>query len=74
MKGICVKNEIQPLKRVLLHRPGKELLKLTPKRLGELLFDDIPFLRVAQREHDAFAAILRLAVSAQVVLQITYTS
>ena len=59
MKGICVKNEIRPLKRVLLHRPGKELLKLTPKRLGELLFDDIPFLKVAQREHDAFAAILR---------------
>ena len=37
MKGICVRNEIQPLKKVLLHRPGRELLKLTPKRLGELL-------------------------------------
>ena len=59
MKGICVKSEIAPLKKVLLHRPGKELLKLTPKRLGELLFDDIPFLKVAQREHDAFAEILR---------------
>ena len=59
MKGICVRNEIQPLKKVLLHRPGRELLKLTPKRLGELLFDDIPFLKVAQREHDAFAALLR---------------
>ena len=59
MKGICVKSEIAPLKKVLLHRPGEELLKLTPKRLGELLFDDIPFLKVAQREHDAFAAILR---------------
>ena len=59
MKGICVKSEIAPLKKVLLHRPGEELLKLTPKRLGELLLDDIPFLKVAQREHDAFAAILR---------------
>ena len=59
MKGICVKSEIAPLKKVLLHRPGEELLKLTPKRLPELLFDDIPFLRVAQAEHDAFAAILR---------------
>ena len=59
MKGICVRNEIQPLKKVLLHRPGRELLKLTPKRLGELLFDDIPFLKVAQREHDAFAGLLR---------------
>ena len=59
MKAIYVKSEIKPLKKVLLHRPGKELLKLTPKRLPELLFDDIPFLKVAQREHDAFAAILR---------------
>ena len=59
MKSICVKSEIQPLKKVLLHRPGEELLKLTPKRLPELLFDDIPFLRVAQKEHDAFASILR---------------
>ena len=59
MKGICVRSEINPLKKVLLHRPGKELLNLTPDTLGELLFDDIPFLRVAQEEHDAFAQILR---------------
>ena len=59
MKGICVKSEIQPLKKVLLHRPGRELLNLTPDRLPELLFDDIPFLKVAQQEHDAFAQILR---------------
>ena len=59
MNSIHVKSEIAPLRKVLLHRPGRELLKLTPKRLDELLFDDIPFLKVAQREHDAFAAILR---------------
>ena len=59
MKGICVRSEINPLKKVLLHRPGRELLNLTPDTLGELLFDDIPFLRVAQEEHDAFAQCLR---------------
>ena len=59
MKGICVRSEIKPLKKVLLHRPGRELLNLTPDRLPELLFDDIPFLKVAQQEHDAFAQILR---------------
>ncbi len=59
MKGICVRSEIRPLKKVLLHRPGRELLNLTPDRLPELLFDDIPFLKVAQQEHDAFAQILR---------------
>ena len=57
--GVNVKSEIQPLKRVLLHRPGRELLNLTPGTLDELLFDDIPFLRVAQAEHDAFAQALR---------------
>ena len=59
MKGINVKSEIKTLKKVLLHRPGKELLNLTPDTLGELLFDDIPFLKVAQEEHDAFAKILK---------------
>ncbi|MCI5839802.1 MAG: arginine deiminase [Peptoniphilaceae bacterium] len=59
MKPINVKNEISPLKKVLLHRPGNELLNLTPQRLKELLFDDIPFLKLAQKEHDIFADILR---------------
>ena len=59
MRAINVTSEIKPLKKVLLHRPGKELLNLTPERLEELLFDDIPFLKVAQEEHDAFAKILR---------------
>ena len=44
---------------MLLHRPGKELLNLTPNTLEELLFDDIPFLKVAQEEHDGFAQALR---------------
>lgn len=57
--AINVKSEIKPLKKVLLHRPGKELLNLTPGTLERLLFDDIPFLKVAQQEHDAFAQILR---------------
>lgn len=59
MKGIHVTSEIKPLKKVLLHRPGRELLNLTPDTLQELLFDDIPFLKVAQEEHDAFAKVLR---------------
>ena len=59
MSGVNVKSEIKPLKKVLLHRPGRELLNLTPNTLEELLFDDIPFLKVAQEEHDAFAQALR---------------
>ena len=59
MKKINVTSEIKPLKKVLLHRPGNELLNLTPDTLQELLFDDIPYLPVAQREHDEFARVLR---------------
>lgn len=58
MQAVTVTSEIGTLKRVMLHRPGNELLHLTPGTLDELLFDDIPFLKAAQAEHDAFAKIL----------------
>ena len=59
MKPINVKSEIKPLKKVLLHRPGNEYLNLTPSTLQRLLFDDIPYLKDAQAEHDQFADALR---------------
>lgn len=59
MKKINVNNEIKPLKKVLLHRPGEELLNLTPNALDELLFDDIPDLEKAIEEHDNFAKIFK---------------
>ncbi len=59
MKSIHVKSEIGTLKKVLLHRPGEEIENLTPDLLERLLFDDIPYLRVAREEHDRFAEILR---------------
>ena len=64
--AIHVFSEIQPLKKVLLHRPGKELEHLVPDTLERLLFDDIPFLAGAQKEHDYFADVLR-ANGAEVV-------
>lgn len=59
MRKINVTSEIKPLKKVLLHRPGNELLNLTPDTLSELLFDDIPYLPIAQKEHDEFARVLK---------------
>jgi arginine deiminase len=59
MGNIHVTSEIGKLKKVLLHRPGNELLNLTPDTLESLLFDDIPFLPDAKKEHDAFAKVLR---------------
>lgn len=56
---IHVFSEIGKLKKVMLHRPGKEIENLMPDYLERLLFDDIPFLEDAQKEHDAFAQALR---------------
>ncbi|MBR3176166.1 arginine deiminase [Candidatus Saccharibacteria bacterium] len=57
--SICNFSEIKPLKKVLMHRPGDEFLNLTPNTLERLLFDDIPYLKIAQQEHDAYANALR---------------
>ena len=57
--GIHNYSEIGKLNKVLLHRPGLELEALTPSTIERLLFDDIPFLKVAQQEHDRFAEVLR---------------
>lgn len=56
---IHVTSEIGSLRKVLLHRPGRELENLVPEELGRLLFDDIPYLQIAQKEHDNFAKLLR---------------
>jgi arginine deiminase len=56
---INVTSEIGQLRKVLLHRPGEEVENLIPEYLGRLLFDDIPYLKVARQEHDTFANILR---------------
>ncbi len=52
-------SEVGRLRTVLLHRPGPELKRLTPRNNDSLLFDGIPWVGRAQDEHDAFAAALR---------------
>lgn len=54
-----ITSEIGELKTVLLHRPGEEVENLTPEFLQRLLFDDIPYLPIIQKEHDYFASALR---------------
>jgi arginine deiminase len=58
-KVLNVTSEIGQLKSVLLHRPGQEIENLTPALLERLLFDDIPYLKIAREEHDYFAQELR---------------
>ena len=57
--GLHNTSEIGKLRQVMLHRPGRELENLMPEYLERLLFDDIPYLKAAQEEHDAFADCLR---------------
>jgi arginine deiminase len=54
-----VDSEVGRLGTVMLHRPGPELARLTPRNNDSLLFDGIPWVGRAQEEHDAFAAALR---------------
>ena len=51
--------EVGRLRTVMLHRPGPELKRLTPRNNDKLLFDGIPWVSRAQEEHDAFADALR---------------
>jgi len=53
-----VSSEIGKLKSVILHKPGKELERLTPQNLTELLFDDIPWVKKIAEEHNNFAKVL----------------
>jgi len=54
-----VDTEVGVLDVVMLHRPGPELKRLTPRNNDSLLFDGIPWVDRAQDEHDAFAQALR---------------
>ena len=54
-----VQSEAGQLRQVIVHRPGLELSRLTPRNVGELLFDDVLWAKKAKEEHDAFAEALR---------------
>lgn len=55
----CVENEYSRLEAVLVHRPGNEIDRLTHDNMRQFLFDDVPYLRRMQEEHDAFVEALR---------------
>ncbi|WIY00489.1 arginine deiminase [Amycolatopsis mongoliensis] len=55
----AVHSEVGRLNQAIVHRPGLELTRLTPRNIGELLFDDVLWAKQAKQEHDAFAEALR---------------
>jgi arginine deiminase len=54
-----VRSEVGKLRQVIVHRPGLELSRLTPRNIAELLFDDVMWAKKAKEEHDAFVEALR---------------
>ena len=58
-----VHSEAGVLHTVLVHRPGLELERLTPRNKDELLFDDVIWVKRARQEHDAFVDALQSVAS-----------
>src|SRR5882762_9553622 len=58
MPRVHVTSEIGPLRAVLVHTPGSELLAVTPGNREDYLYDDIIDLESAQREHRRLVAVL----------------
>lgn len=55
---VRVTSEIGPLRSVLVHTPGAELLGVTPGTREDYLYDDILDLETARREHRNLVAVL----------------
>jgi arginine deiminase len=58
MPRVHVTSEIGPVRAVLVHTPGKELVAVTPGNREDYLYDDIIDLETAQREHRRLVAVL----------------
>lgn len=58
MSGFGVHSEVGELKKVIVHRPGLEMRRLTPTNARELLFDDVIWASRAGQEHDAFVDLM----------------
>ncbi len=64
--NLRINSEFGTLKAVLMHRPGKEIDRLTPYNKEYLLFEDVPYLEAMQREHDAFSNLIKETTGAMV--------
>ena len=51
--------EVGQLRAVLVHRPGLELQRMTPRHAGRMLFGTLPWVSKARQEHDVLCQQLR---------------
>ena len=58
MANVQVFSEVDPLREAIMHRPGRELVRMTPATREHFLFDDLLYTRHAQKEHDWLTTIL----------------
>ncbi|MEM7101809.1 MAG: arginine deiminase family protein [Bacteroidota bacterium] len=70
MNKVLVSSEVEKLKRVITHRPGNGIGRISPKRSDELLFDDIVFLKTMQKEHDVFTDLLKAFLGDDNVMEV----
>jgi len=61
-----LQSEFGRIKRVITHRPGPEIERLTPQNTSELLFEDVPYLETMQKEHDEFTQLIKNSTHAKV--------
>ena len=54
-----VHSEAGKLRRVLVHKPGAAMARLTPANCAELLFDDVIWVKQARIEHMTFTDAMR---------------
>ncbi len=54
-----VDSEVGQLRTVLMHRPGPELQRITPRHKDRLLFGGLPWVTKARQEHDLLSQELR---------------
>ncbi|MEZ5175205.1 MAG: arginine deiminase [Acidimicrobiia bacterium] len=59
MTGFGAYSEVGRLRKVLVHRPGLEMRRLTPTNASELLFEDVIWAKKAGKEHDEFVSLMR---------------
>ncbi len=64
--NLRINSEFGTLRAVLMHRPGKEIDRLTPYNKELLLFEDVPYLEALQKEHDVFSNLIKESTGAQV--------
>jgi arginine deiminase len=64
--NLRLNSEFGTLRAVLMHRPGKEIDRLTPYNKELLLFEDVPYLEAMQKEHDYFTDLIKQTTGAQV--------